>query len=167
MKVYHGSLEIVNRPKIIAPSRALDYGSGFYTTTSFEQAGRWVRRKLDTRHQKGWVNIYEWDSDKAEDLNTLRFYSPDEDWLDFVMNNRTDIHYHHDYDVVYGPVADDRVYAAFALYEQGFLDKQALIGELRAYKLVDQLLFHTENSLRTLTYIEKKEVLYDTTNHTG
>ena len=51
------------------------------------------------------------------------------------------MNYMHNYDIVWGPVADDRVYAAFALYEQGFLDKRALINELRAYKLVDQILF--------------------------
>jgi hypothetical protein len=166
MKIYHGSLEIVNKPKIISPTRTLDYGSGFYTTTSFEQAERWVKRKLNVSHSKGWVNVYEWDDSKANNLNILKFTSPNEDWLDFVMSNRTDIHYHHNYDIVYGPVADDRVYAAFALYEQGFLDKQTLINELRAYKLVDQILFHTIESLETLIYKDNKEVFYDTTNKT-
>ena len=49
-------------------------------------------------------------------------------------------------------------YAAFALYEQGFIDKQALIREMRAYKFVDQLLFHTEKAIKTLIYIESMEV---------
>lgn len=47
----------------------------------------------------------------------------------------------------YGPVANDRVYAAFALYEGGLIDKQTLIAELKAYRLVDQYLFHTDRSL--------------------
>ena len=34
MKVYHGSLVKVEHPKILTPSRTLDYGKGFYTTTS-------------------------------------------------------------------------------------------------------------------------------------
>lgn len=34
MKVYHGSLEIVPNPEIRKPERQLDYGCGFYTTTS-------------------------------------------------------------------------------------------------------------------------------------
>lgn len=46
----------------------------------------------------------------------------------------------------------------FALYEQGFIDKQALIREMRAYKFVDQLLFHTEKAVKTLNFIESKEV---------
>lgn len=38
MKLYHGSTEIVASPEIRDANRPLDYGSGFYTTTSFEQA---------------------------------------------------------------------------------------------------------------------------------
>lgn len=38
-------------------------------------------------------------------------------------------------------------YAAFALYEGGLIDKQTLIAELKAYRLVDQYLFHTDRSL--------------------
>ena len=45
MKLYHGSLEVVSEPRIITPNRTLDYGRGFYTTTSYEQAEQWVRRR--------------------------------------------------------------------------------------------------------------------------
>jgi|SRR5574344_579308 hypothetical protein len=165
MKVYHGSLDAVINPVIKEPTRTLDYGSGFYVTTSVKQAERWVLRKLDASHPVGWVNVYEWDERKTDGLQIQNFGVPDEKWLDFVMSNRTDMNYMHNYDIVWGPVADDRVYAAFALYEQGFLDKRALINELRAYKLVDQILFHTEKSLKTLKYIDKIEVQYDTTNN--
>ena len=75
------------------------------------------------------------------------------------MNNRTVKGYSHSYDVVYGPVANDRVYAAFALYEGGFISKQNLITELKTYKLVDQFLFHTELSLKSLTFSEAIEVI--------
>ena len=86
------------------------------------------------------------------------FDSPTEEWLDFVMQNRTQNSFEHDYDIVYGPVANDKVYASFALYEGGFLNKQALISELKTYKLVDQYLFHTEKSLESIKFIEAKEV---------
>lgn len=46
MKIYHGGLEIVNVPEIRKPNRTLDYGSGFYTTTSFDQAKDWVIRRI-------------------------------------------------------------------------------------------------------------------------
>ncbi len=75
------------------------------------------------------------------------------------MHNRTEKGFEHCYDMVYGPVANDRVYAAFALFEGGVLNKQDLIRELKAYKLVDQYLFHTEMALQALKFIEAKEVV--------
>lgn len=158
MKLYHGSLDKVDEPKIIIPTRTLDYGAGFYTTTSYDQAYKWGERKLGNEERIGYVNEYEWDDDSKSNLNYLHYDEPNEEWVDFVHNNRTIAGFKHDYDIVYGPVANDRVYAAFALYEQGFIDKQTLIRELKAYKLVDQLLFHTENALQTLKYIGSKEV---------
>ena len=99
------------------------------------------------------------DKEKINGLNGLSFNEPTEEWLDFVMANRTDKNFIHFYDVVYGPVANDRVYAAFALYEGRVLDKQTLIKELKTYKLVDQFLFHTPKSLQALTFIQAKEVV--------
>ena len=158
MKLYHGSLEIVSEPRIITPNRTLDYGRGFYTTTSYEQAEQWVRRRKGTQHTVGCVNVYELADILPDDIKQLRFETPTEEWVDFVMRNRTEKGYEHSYDIVYGPVANDRVYAAFALYESNLLDKEGLIRELHAYELVDQFLFHTEQSLQHLTFIEAKEV---------
>ena len=46
MKIYHGSLEVIERPLILQPNRLLDYGKGFYTTTSKRQAIEWVERHI-------------------------------------------------------------------------------------------------------------------------
>lgn len=160
MKLYHGGIEPVLNPEIREPNRTLDYGSGFYTTTSYEQAEAWVRRKVkETNVVKGFVNVFEFDEQAVQQLRCLTFETPTEEWVDFVMKNRTRKGFVHDYDIVYGPVANDKVYAAFALYEGGLLDTQNLIAELKTYKLVDQYLFHTERSLQSLTFIEAKEVM--------
>ena len=158
MILYHGSIEFVEKPEIRISSRSLDYGSGFYTTTSFKQAEDWVKRKLNANTSIGYVNVYELDETLIKSLNALLFESPTEEWVDFVMNNRTNKDFNHDFDIVYGPVANDKVYAAFALYEGGIIDKQNLISELKAYKLVDQYLFHTNRALKTIKFIEAKEV---------
>lgn len=154
MRLYHGSDVIVDKPQIRKPNRTLDYGSGFYTTTSFDQAEKWVRRKLDENTPFGYVCVYDFDEREMASLNVLRFDSPDERWLDFVMENRTNKYFIHKQDIVFGPVANDRVYAAFGLYESGIFNKQELIRELRAYKLVDQMLFHTEKALEKLTFVQ-------------
>ena len=159
MKIYHGSIEKVESPEIRDSNRTLDYGQGFYTTTSYKQAEAWVRRRMnEKRTSRGYVCVYELNEAALESLKTLIFEQPTEEWVDFVMKNRTQKGYVHEFDIVYGPVANDRVYAAFALYEGGLINKQALIAELKAYKLVDQCLFHTEKALQALTFIEAKEV---------
>ena len=116
MILYHGSADIVNTPEIRLSNRALDYGSGFYTTTSFKQAEDWVKRRLNTNIKCGYVNSYELDENMIINFNTLIFDSPSEEWVDFVMKNRTQLNYNHNYDIVYGPVANDKVYASFAQY---------------------------------------------------
>ena len=160
MKVYHGSLECVETPEIREPNRTLDYGSGFYTTTSYKQAEEWVRRKMKGNcAAKGFVNEYELDIDQLQSVKCLLFESPTDEWIDFVMNNRLNKDFVHDYDIIYGPVANDRVYTCFALYEGGLMSKQNLLAELKTYELVDQYLFHTEQALQLLTFTQAHEIL--------
>lgn len=157
MTLYHGSLEIVEKPQILQANRLLDFGTGFYTTTSQQQAWRWVKLRMEqSQASVGFINIYEYTPKR--DLRTRLFRSANEAWVDFVHANRTIQDYNHDYDIVTGPVANDNVYLSFNLYESGIITKRELIRRLKTYKLVDQLLFHTERSLDTLEYVGKKEV---------
>lgn len=159
IKLYHGSIEKVENPEIRVAQRTLDYGNGFYTTTSYDQALRWVQRRMkENKVDTGYVNVYEFDTDAMQSLKTISFQAPTEEWVDFVMANRMREGFVHDYDIVYGPVANDRVYAAFALYEGGVIGKQALIAELRIYSLIDQYLFHTARSLKSIIFVEAKEI---------
>ena len=158
-KVYHGSIEEVKNPEIREPNRSLDYGSGFYTTTSYEQAKRLVERRMkDKGVNVGYVNVYELDEDFVKRMKSLIFEKPTEEWVNFVMKNRTERGFVHDYDIVYGPVADDSVYTQFTLYEGGVISLPTLIQELKTYKLVDQYLFHTEESLLAIKFVESKEI---------
>lgn len=158
-RVYHGSIDEVVKPEIRQPNRSLDYGSGFYTTTSYEQAKRWVERRMkDKGVAIGYVNIYELDEKLVKNMKSLFFEKPTEEWVSFVMRNRTERNFIHDYDVVYGPVADDSVYTQFALYEGGIISLPTLIHELKTYKLVDQYLFHTENSLLAIKFVKSEIV---------
>lgn len=158
-RVYHGSIDEVVNPEIRQPNRSLDYGSGFYTTTSYEQAKRWVERRMkDKGVAIGYVNIYELDEKLVKSMKSLFFEKPTEEWVSFVMRNRTERNFIHDYDVVYGPVADDSVYTQFALYEGGIISLPTLIHELKTYKLVDQYLFHTEKSLLAIKFVKSEIV---------
>ena len=81
-KVYHGSIEEVRNPEIRQPNRSLDYGSGFYTTTSYEQAKKWVERRMkDKGVSVGYVNVYELDDEVINDMKSLFFEKPTEEWV--------------------------------------------------------------------------------------
>lgn len=159
MKIYHGSLEVVEHPIILKPNRKLDYGDGFYTTTSKKQAKEWVERRMLEKHSTcGHINVYEFDDKMLPELNCLIFPEPNEEWAEFVIANRTKYNFTHDYDIVYGPVANDRVYLQFGLYEAGAISVDTLIRELKTYKLIDQYLFHTDKALTALRFIESIKI---------
>lgn len=152
--LYHGGSHIIPKPEIRKPDRTLDFGHGFYTTTSPEQAESLVRSRIGKKMwTEGFLNTYLFDSDGAEtNLNIKRFEGATEEWVDFVLHNRVVNGFNHNYDIVIGPVADDNVYRQFALFEGGVISKQTLINELMTYKLVDQFLFHSPNSLKFLQF---------------
>lgn len=157
--LYHGGSHIVEVPEIRDPNRTLDFGKGFYVTSSQHQAERWVKAHLKGKFNVGYVNSYHFDWDELpSDLKIKRFLNADEEWIDFVLANRLTLDFKHDYDLVFGPVANDNVYAQITLFEGGIISKQHLIEELKAYKLVDQYLFHTERSLSYLRYFSNYPV---------
>ena len=160
MKIYHGSTIPVEEPKIINSGRALDFGSGFYTTFNLEQAIRWsetvaIRRNTDTR----FITKYEFDQDAAaKQLRIISFTEPDKEWLEFICANRSGRAPDTPYDIAIGPVANDIVYTAVALYEQGILDKDEAIKRLKVQKLYNQILFHTEASLQFCRYLSHEMI---------
>ena len=155
MIVYHGSVVPVETPKIVKSSRMLDFGVGFYTTTSKEQADRWaeivaVKRQINI----SVITEYEFDLEAAKnELSVISFGKPDNEWLDFVCMNRCGQIPAVPYDIAIGPVANDQVFTVVTLYEQGVLSKEAAIIELRVRELYNQTLFHAEKSLSYCQYI--------------
>jgi hypothetical protein len=158
MELYHGGTILVERPRIITPTdfRTTDFGSGFYTTSHYEQAKKWVLLKRSRgQTEGGFVSVFEVPDDLLHNpqLKRLVFHSANRQWLEFVINNRNHIDFTHDFDLVAGPVANDRVYTALSLFEEGLLDFDETIKRLKSYQLANQILFHTRASLQELTFI--------------
>ena len=159
MTVFHGSDTIVDTPKILNAKRPLDFGGGFYVTTSKEQAKAWAKKvayRNNNTHK--CVNRYTFDAEAAKSaLTVLCFERADEAWLDFICNNRGGKPTG-EYDIVIGPVADDRVYRVVVEYENGDLDKETALKNLKTESLCDQILFHTEASLAYLNYVDTEVI---------
>lgn len=89
MKLYRGSNIAVSKPEILVSDRRLDFGTGFYLTTSSEQAQNWSEL---TVKRKGTgtptVSIYEFDNQDLSGLKCLKFSRADKEWLRFVTANR-------------------------------------------------------------------------------
>lgn len=159
MICYHGSDTIVDNPKILDPKRPLDFGGGFYVTTSKIQASSWaIKVAYRNNNNHRCVNRYEFDLEKAKsELIVIHFEIADEKWLDFICDNRSG-KFIGNYDIVIGPVADDRVYRVVVEYENGDLDKETALKNLKTEALCDQILFHTEKALECLKYIDTEIV---------
>lgn len=63
----------------------------------------------------------------------------------------------YDFDLVLGPVANDKVFTTVNLFESGVLSAEAAILQLKAYKTYDQISFHTDKVINALKFIEKFE----------
>ena len=166
MILYHGGLNIITSPNISHGRNKVDFGRGFYLTDIKEQAIRWAnRRKRQTNQKSGFLNIYEFDENS--ELNIKKFGGYTEDWLDFVILNRTNEKdtIICDYDIVIGNVADDEVIVAIDTYieqiEKGRVTeytKMALLAELEYSKENNQYAFKTGRSLISLKYINAEEI---------
>lgn len=159
MKLYHGSTVTVKKPNIQKGRKATDFGKGFYTTTSYEQAKKWAVLKRNRTHgTKAYVSVYEVPDDIfSRGLTILWFEGATKEWLEFVVSNRRGKG-NIEYDLVMGPVANDQLYATIRLYEQGVVTANAAIEMLKTHKLFNQLSFHTPVTISLLRFLESVEV---------
>lgn len=160
MILYHGSTDLVINPEIRQSDVFLDFGVGFYTTTSFEQAERWARIKMKRKNVNlGYVATYKFDLEKAKkDFVIKRYEFADEEWLLFVVNNRKGNAINDNTDIHIGPVADDNVYQSIRLFETGAYDSEYTVKKLKTEVLHDQWTFHNNEILKFLNFTEAKEI---------
>lgn len=155
MKLYHGSTVAVRKPSLRPGRSNADFGKGFYTTSNYEQAVRWAHIKQEREEAtRAVVSVYEFDETLLDDpeLNIRKFTGVDKPWLYFVTDCRKSRG--HNYDLVQGLEANDKVFTTVNLFESGVLSAEAAILQLKAYKTYDQLSFHTERVMGTLMFVE-------------
>lgn len=160
MQLYHGSTVLVENPEIRTGAVYLDFGVGFYTTTSFEQAQRWARIKMRREQSStGYVSVYDLDLAAAcEDISIQKFDTADMEWLQFVVRNRRGLPFENALDLHVGPVADDNVYQSIRFFETGIFSAEETVKRLKTEVLHDQWTFHTAKALSYCRFIGYTEV---------
>jgi len=159
MKLYHGSNKAVENPQILSSDRKLDFGTGFYLTSSYEQAAKWAEL---TQRRRGTgvrsVTVFDFDETKTNGLTILKFEVASVEWLRFVTNNRNNPDFIDNSDLVIGPVANDRTMPVIRLYFAGIYDEEETVKRLLPQKLTDQFTFKTNAALKLL-HFSSAEVL--------
>lgn len=162
MLLYQGSTLIVESPKILKSKRTLDFGNGFYTTSTKTQAELWAVKKSKLLNpNNGIVNVYDFDYQSARNNLLMREFSdiPNKDWLEYVCSCRENIKDKYpDCDIVIGPIADDGVYQTISLYENGVIDADDAIKKLKIKRMFNQYVFCNEKALKYLTFVESYSV---------
>ncbi len=158
MLLYHGSNVTVEKPNIIQSERTLDFGTGFYLTTDFEQAKRWAILTT-SRKKEGIPTVNVFEIEDKVNLKVLKFNGPDKEWLEFVTNNRKNKNYKNDYDLIIGPVANDNTMPVINLYVNGVYNEKEALKRLLPQKLNDQVVFKNTKASKYLNFKEK--IIYE------
>ena len=150
MILYHGSYIEIKKPDLSHTRKNVDFGSGFYTTTIFEQATKWAE-KFKRQNKESIVNEYSFDEIAYKSLKVLQFDSYSEEWLTYIINCRRG-NDKTDYDIVAGGVANDKVFNTVELFFDNLIDKTEAIRRLKYEKPNMQLCFRTEKALSLLHF---------------
>ena len=154
MILYHGSNVEVVQPKIIKSDRGRDFGFAFYLTPIKEQAERMAIRKV--RQEKTGspiVSVFEWNEDKTN-LKYKEFPEANLEWLDFIINCRSNLSIEHGYDIVEGKIADDTVGETILFVVEGVMRKEDALKRLKYQKINSQIAFCSDKSLTTIKFVK-------------
>ena len=159
MKLYHGSNIAIEKPMLLKGQRALDFGAGFYLTSSDQQAAKWAK-SVTRRRGKGipTLSVYELKETKLALLKVLRFEIANSDWLDYVVLNRRGQAKSGDYDIVIGPVANDSTLPVIDDYMSGVYTKEEAVRRLLPQNLTDQYALKSIEAINTLVFVKGSEV---------
>lgn len=159
MILYHGSDVEVKNPKIIKSEKGRDYGCAFYLTPIKEQAERMAKRKQRmNKSSSAIVSIFEFDEKEMVGFKYKLFKNPDLEWLDMIIECRTNPSFIHGYDIVEGKIADDSVGETILFVIDGVIKKEDALERLKFQKINSQIAFCTDKSLELLKFTNSYEV---------
>ena len=154
IKLYHGSNVKIDVPDLAHSKPFKDFGRGFYLSADKQQAWDMAWQKV-SQIREGKAEITEFLFDESvmssADLKVLSYPDYCEEWALFVLANRdrNGMHPIHDYDIVYGPIADDGVTYQLRRYEGGLISLTQLVEELKYAKgITFQYYFGTQKALQ-------------------
>lgn len=152
MILYHGSNTYIEEIDLSKSKPNKDFGKGFYLSDNKTQAEQMAKFKALTLGGEPIVTTFEVDDNILSNTNlkVKCFSEYSQDWADFVFANRggnkTDT-----YDIVYGPIANDKIGLQMRKLKDGNIDKAEFLNRLKYMQGVTyQYYFGTESAIKYL-----------------
>ena len=153
MKLYHGSTVDIISIDLSKSKPNKDFGRAFYLSVDKRQAMEMARFRAAFEETKPVVNVYEFDESLFPQFRYKRFEDYSREWAQFVYDHRTDPQgcTLHDYDIVYGPIANDRIGAQITRFKQGYITFDEFLKRIQYIKGVTfQYAFCTQRAIEKL-----------------
>ncbi|MBQ6379458.1 MAG: DUF3990 domain-containing protein [Prevotella sp.] len=160
MKVYHGSTSIIEHPIANAGRERLDFGKGFYVTDIQSQAEAWADRMSRINEMPGVVSVYELDIEKTKNQYSYKHFEHyDNEWLQYIVANRTGNTSIEKYDIIEGGVANDRVIDTVEAYIANLMPLETALRELSRHQPNNQICICNQGIIDDhMTFVESYKI---------
>lgn len=155
MRLYHGTVSDIVDIDLSKSNSAKDFGRGFYLSPDRLQAERWAMFK--SIQTNGKPKVYEFEFDESllnnGELSVKQFDEYTEEWAEFIFANRKNLSEYNicNYDIVIGPIANDKVGVQIRNYIEGNISLEVFIERLKYMKgITFQYFFGTEKAVKYL-----------------
>ena len=140
MTLYHGSYAPVQVPLVKLGRKKVDFGQGFYLTKLYRQAESWANTIAERKGRNAQPTVtsfsFDYDAVKSDGYRVKIFGCYNLEWLEYVVDCRRGGMMQKQYDLVEGGVANDNVIDTVEDYENGIINAEQALGQLR-YKEVN------------------------------
>lgn len=160
MILYHGSNILVDKIDLTKSNKHKDFGQAFYLSDDKGQALKMGEFKVKILNC-GSPILSAFDFDESllgthSSLNVKIFPSYSLEWAEFVWNNRDEQQeFHHPYDIVYGPIANDTIGFQMRMFRINGGDLHSFLKGLKYSKgETFQYAFCTDKAINYLRRLE-------------
>ena len=154
MILFHGSNIKIDVIDLTQSKRYKDFGQAFYLSAEEEQARKMAIAKVVQFGGEKSVTSFDFNESclSSDEFQVKCFTEYSREWAEFVFNNRDENQdFSHEYDIVYGPIADDYVGLQIRDFKRNNITFEQFLANIRYHKgITFQYAFCTQKAIEQL-----------------
>ena len=154
MILFHGSNIKIDVIDLTKSKRYKDFGQAFYLSAEEEQARKMAIAKVVQFGGEESVTSFAFNESclSSNELQVKCFTEYSREWAEFVFNNRDENQdFSHEYDIVYGPIADDYIGLQIRDFKRNNITFEQFLANIRYHKgITFQYAFCTQKAIEQL-----------------